>query len=30
MALEELLLIILYFDVGGRKALNILKLYLER
>lgn len=30
MALEELLLIISCFDVGGRKALNILKLYLER
>lgn len=30
MALENLLLIISYSDVGGRKALNILKLYVEK
>lgn len=30
MALEKLLSIISYSDVGGRKALNILKLHLEK
>lgn len=30
MALEKLRSIISYSDVGGRKGLNILKLYLEK